>query len=542
MIRPNARRVRAAVVVVAAATMLAGCGSGSGGGNDNSSNGTSSLTPQQIYTTGIVGNTADPGTPKQGGVLTVADYTEPTSLDPTKTIANGAAGGNALAAIYDVLMRYDQGSQKFVPELAESLTGSKNNTVWTLKLRPGVKFSDGTPLTAASVLGSIGYYEKNAGFNTLLLATNIKSMAPVGQDTVVFTMNRSWAEFPAMLAAGPGMILAPAAYAGGPDKFKAVGAGPFELGTYKPNESLTLNVNPGYYGDKPYLSGLKFIWPGSDDAKMGELKAGQADVASIRNAKSVLTARQAGYSGDMVTSGLASYLEINNRKGHPGYSQQIRQAINYAIDPKSFDERINNGDGLPTKSVYAPSQPYYKDIALANYDLAKAKSLVAAAKKSGFNGKLTIIGQADQQSQTGGVLIKAMLDAAGFDATYQALTNVADQIQKIYVTHDFDLAFGGGGVTSESPYASLATNLDSKSPQNPTGYANPAMDKLLVQLQAAEGTARTAVLTKINELWQQTIPGVVMSAGGFFMPWNKNVHGIVPSTQYLLLFNKAWKS
>lgn len=144
-----------------------------------------------------------------------------------------------MAAIYDELVRYDYTSKSWVPELAESLTGSKGDTVWTLKLREGVKFTNGQPLDAAAVLGSLKYYESKYGYQSNLLLANVANVKATDQETVVFTLRTAWNEFPNMLAQGPGMILAPAAYAN-PKSFKPIGAGPFTYDSYSPGESLTL--------------------------------------------------------------------------------------------------------------------------------------------------------------------------------------------------------------------------------------------------------------------------------------------------------------
>lgn len=536
-----------AAFVLAGSMVVTACGAGgSAGGGPNDANAAAkggndaSLSKDQIWTNGVVGAT-DKGTPKDGGTLTVADYTEARSLDPTKTIPNGAAGGNALAAIYDVLERYDVTSGTFQPWLARSLTPSKNDTVWTLALRKGVTFTDGTPLNATAVLGSIGYYMKNAGFNTLTLATNIKSMVPKGADTVVFTMNAPWTGFPAMLAGGPGMIVAPAAYKD-PKNFTPIGAGPFTFGSYKPSEELVLNANPHYWKGKPHLAKLRFVWLGSDSAKMDALKSGSVDVANIRAPQDVEAARKAGYAGIMSTSGLASLFWINNRAGHPGHDPRIRQAINAAIDPNLYAQRTAAGAGLPTRNIFATSQRLYADIPTAGYDPAKAKKLVAQAKAAGESTTLTFLGQGDPVSQAGAVATKAMLEAAGFTVKTETLTNVADQLQRIYVTHDFDMVVAAMSLSDELLYSRLASGLDSKSPQNAPGYANAAMDKLVSQARSATPAQAKVVAKKVDELWQKTIPGVVMGAGGFFQPWNSDVHGVQPDTETLMLFGQAWKS
>ncbi|KRA29505.1 MULTISPECIES: ABC transporter substrate-binding protein [unclassified Nocardioides] len=531
-------RTRVATALLATTLLAAGC-AGSGGGSDKDTD-SSSLTKDEIYAAGVVGVSGDEGDPKDGGTLTLADYSEARSLDPTKTYGNGAAGGNATAAVYDVLMRYNQETNAFDPWLAESLS-TEDRTTWTLKLRKGVKFTDGTPLDANAVMGSLGYYMKNSGYNTLLLATNIKDMKAQGSDTVVFTLNGPWATFPNMLASGPGMIMAPAAYAGGPEKFKPIGAGPFIQDAYKPAEELVLKANPGYWSGKPHLDALRFVWLGSDDARLESLAGGSVDAANLRAPQTLEKARKDGFAGIMAPSGLATMFWLNNREGRATSDVRVRQAINFAIDPQVYAERVSGGAGLPGRNIYSPSAPYFTDVKTSDYDLAKAKSLLAEAKKDGYDGKLTYIGQSDQASQTAAVTVQAMLEAAGFTVETDLLRNIADQTQRIYVTHDYDLAVSAMSIPDEDPYSRLSTNLNAQSPQNPSGYSNPEMDGLIAQLQAAEGDAATALLTKINELWQETVPGIAMGAGAFFQPWNKDVHGITSTSETLMLFGGAWK-
>lgn len=530
-------RGRVAVALLATTLLAAGC-AGSDGGEEESAHGT--LSKEEIYTAGVVGTSGDEGEPKAGGTLTLADYSEARSLDPTKTIPNGAAGGNALAAVYDVLMRYDQPSNSFEPWLAKSLT-TEDDTTWTLELREDVTFSDGTPLDAAAVVGSIGYYMKNAGYNTLLLATNIKDMRPDGATKVVFTLNRPWITFPNMLASGPGMVMAPAAYQGGPEKFTPIGAGPFVMDEYKPTEELVLSANPDYWNGKPSLDEVRFVWLGSDDDRLSSLTDGTVDVANIRAPQTLEKARTEGFAGIMAPSGLGGLYWLNNREGRAASDVRVRQAINHAIDPEVVAERVNGGAGLPGRNIYSPSAPYFSEVETADFDAAKAKSLLAEAKADGYDGKLTYIGQSDQASQTQAVTVEAMLEAVGFEVQTDLLRNIADQTQRIYVTHDYDIAVSAMSVPDEDPYSRLATNLNSQSPQNPSGYADPEMDRLIAELQGASGNEATDLLKQINELWQETVPGVAMGAGAFFVPWNDDVHGITSTSETLLLLGGAWK-
>ncbi len=533
---------RVGAVLLASTLLVAGCADTGSDDKDDKTGTTgdnSSLTKDEIWAGGVYGDQTE-GEPKTGGVLTVADYGEPRSLDPTVTIPNGAVGASAMAAIYDVLVRWDETENAFVPQLAESLT-SDDNITWTLKLREGVKFSDGTPVDAAAVLGSIGYYMQNQGFNVLLLATNIKEMKPVDDLTVEFVMNSAWTSFPAQLAAGPGMILAPAAIKGGPEKFKAIGAGPFLFDNYKPSEELTLKRNDDYFGEKAYLDGLKFVWLASDDARMDSLARGDVDQAAVRTPKVVEEARVDGTAGLVVPVGLGNMFWINNREGRAGNDLRLRQAMALAIDPEAYLARMADGHGIASRNIYAPSAPYYTEVETVDSNVEEAKKLVEAAKADGVTTEITYLGQSDQASKTAAVTIQAMLEAVGFTVKTELLTSIADQTQRIYVTQDYDLASSSMSIPVDDPYSRFSSQLVGGSPSNPSGYSNPEMDKLISSLQGSSGDDATAILTEINELWQETVPGVAIAPGGFFFPWLDTVHGIQGNNEFLLLYNKAWK-
>src|SRR5690606_23776439 len=94
-----------------------------------------------------------------GGVATVGTYAEAPGLDPAvgggTGLDMGLAGGTEAAAIYDVLVIYDEVSGEYKPHLAEELTANDDATEWTLRLRSGINFDNGDPLDAEAVATSI---------------------------------------------------------------------------------------------------------------------------------------------------------------------------------------------------------------------------------------------------------------------------------------------------------------------------------------------------------------------------------------------------
>jgi len=344
-----------------------------------------------------------------------------------------------------------------------------------------------------------------------------------------------------MLTSGAGMILAPAAIKGGPDKFKPIGAGPFKFESYKPAEELVLARNDDYFGEKAHLDKIRFTWIQADQAKYDALKAGNVDVVSVRAAGVLEEARQDGWSGIMNPVGSGNNIWINNREGRPGSNLKVRQAIYAAIDPEVYLDRSQDGAGLPTRNIYSKAYPYYAEIDTPETDPELAKKLVEEAKAEGADTTLSYIGQSDPVSQSAAVTVKAMLEEVGFKVELDLLRDVAEQTARLYVSHDFDLAVGALSI-AEDPYTSLVNNLYSTSPSNPAGYANKEMDGLIDELQAKQPTEAIDTLTAINELWQETVPGVTIGEGGFFSPWQENVHGIIPTSQNIMLYGGAWKS
>lgn len=534
-------RTRVAAAALASTMLIAGCAdSGGDGEGETNTEGSSSLTKDEIYVDGYVGEQPEPGEPVQGGTLTIADYAEPRSLDPTVTIPNGAVGGSAMAAVYDTLMAYDDEKDEFVPQLAESLE-TEDNVTWTLTLREGVTFSDGTPVNSAAVLGSMGYYMENFGFQTLVLASSIKDMKPVDERTVEFTLNSPFPTFPNLLAGGFGMILAPAAIENGKEGFKPIGAGAFTLEEYKPAEELVLTAREDYWDGAPNLEQLRFVWLGADDAKLDALKNGSVDVANIRAPQPVEEARQEGWAGIMSPNGLGSMLWINNREGHAGADPRLREAMNLAIDPEVYLERGSDGAGLPSRSIYSQAMEYFEEIDTVEHDPERAKELVAEAKADGAETTVSYIGQSDPASQNAAVAVEAMLEAVGFEVELELLNDITEQTRRIYMTFDYDLAVASMSL-AEFPFAGLYTSLMSQSPQNPSGYASEEMDQALMRLQGAEGEDRVDALTAINKQWQEDLPGVALAAGAFFLPWQDNVYGIESSVDNLMLFDDAFKT
>lgn len=210
-------------------------------------------------TTGDDGDGDDPAPPDteqvSGGSLTYGVYGEASGFDP---ISRGL--GYCNTALYDSLLRFDdQGSPE--PYMAEGME-SDDNITWTLNLRDGVEFHDGTPLDAEAVIYNIERHRVPENASPLFLqAQLIESITAVDPLTVEFVLTQPFAVFPGMFAQanGLGIIASPTALEElGEDYNSApVGAGPFTLVEWIPDDRMTFARNDNYWQEGlPYLDEL----------------------------------------------------------------------------------------------------------------------------------------------------------------------------------------------------------------------------------------------------------------------------------------------
>ncbi|KJF24959.1 ABC transporter substrate-binding protein [Rhodococcus sp. AD45-ID] len=533
--RRGHRRLAAVTLAITASMFLASCAdNGSSGGGESVESGSA-------LKIGLVNEQADPGTPTTGGTLTFSGYSAVTSLDPAKIQVAGATGGSELSAIYDVLMRYDPIEKTFVPQLAQSLEPSSDSKTWTLKLRDGVKFSDGTSLDSKAVVDSINRYVNNKAAQSSLWAAKVASMDTPDASTVVFNLVDPWTGIESMLSTGPGMIVAPAAQQG--DQFTPIGAGAFTLERFAPNEELLLAARPDYFGGAPKVDKLKLISIVGAQPTAEALKTGGIDAAYMRTLTPILDLIENGNPGFIDIPSLGYIANVNMAEGRPGSDLRVRQAMAMAIDPETLNTRVNNGKGLPGQVIFQDTSRWHNDVAPTGVDPAKAKELLDQAKADGFDGKVTFLSIQEPSAQSTALGVQAMLNAVGFDTQIEYVTGAGDLVKRMYVDRDYDMSTAAGSLSEADPFERLYTGIKSGGRNNVTNYADAEMDVLLDQLGVATNDEdKKAVLAKIQERATETVPWIVWGNVPTLDVWNTNVHGLKQSIDGIMLFDSVWKS
>jgi peptide/nickel transport system substrate-binding protein len=516
--------------------------------------------------------TTTTATPKAGGSLTIAIQAESPGLDPVvSNIPGGGTAGMELVALYDTLMRYDPAKGQFEPRLAQSLTSNADLTVWTLKLRSNIKFTDGTPLDAAAVIANFKrHVEKKSRSGSALLA-EVSDYAAPDATTVVLTLKASWAGMPFALSTAPGMIVSPTAVAklgdGLPKNPVGAGAGPFVIDSFKPGESVVMKKNPAYWGGQVLLDELRFVPMPMAPLAYASLQQGGVQVAYFRDPSVIAQATDAGFPATKLKASAGSTLLMNNgvkvacaggqpspictgqaegalvATKSPTSDKRVRQAVAASIDLNALNTRVYSGKAEVGSELIAKGTKWYDGVAGPAYDAALAKKLVTEVKAEGqWDGSIRLA--CHSALPDFGIAVKTMLEANGFKVTVKDNQNIQAMIADVIVKKDFDLSCFGTTIQDEYPYSALNRDFNSgftASAGNWVGYVNPAVDAALKSLSsAANDAAAKAAITTVAKAFTADVPFLALGPSTEIVTWQKNIQGIYPTLSAMVYFDKAW--
>lgn len=325
------------------------------------------------------------GTPKAGGELVMGLRSDVLSFDPLTSRSGGVTDGSRLTALYDVLLWTDAATKTVHPHMAESMTGDATGTNWTLRLRPGIAFSDGTVLDAAAVQFSWERQRTASGAEVsgAAAAGQIRNMtvAPGNPLTLNITLAAPNSNFDRAVSQSLNFVVSPtAAKAAGPDglRTKPIGAGPFVLESYTPGQALVLKRNTKYWQANkglPYLDKITFV-PRTDSQQiLSGMKAGDIDLTVTRYAPDKAAAEDAGLGVSELPLDGGSMLQFNTRVA-PFDTPDARLAVAYALSAAEINDVIYEGKGTPAGGVFSSLSPWANpQLAAPENDPRKAAEL-----------------------------------------------------------------------------------------------------------------------------------------------------------------------
>jgi peptide/nickel transport system substrate-binding protein len=484
-----------------------------------------------------------------GGTVTFGLFTEPNGLDPLIQTARGTFGGTELTAVYDTLTRYNPETGEYEPRVAESVEPNDDFTEWTVTLREGVQFGNGDPLTADVVKFSFERHTAEDSPSTWrgLLSRNLESIEAVDDRTAIFHLANPWADFPSLLGTSAGMPVNPGVLEeGGPEALQvppaAAGVGPFSVVRYAPDEEIVMVRNDNYWGGQVCLDQIRFVRVPGALATYDAFRNGELDVAFLRDPKMIAEARADDVElySSLVNGG--GQLLLNNGahdRTPPTTDVRIRQAIAYAIDPEVINDRVYEGTGLPTSAIIYEDSMLYQGLEGPDYDPERARELVDEAKADGqWDGVIDVTLNNAPESVELGIVLEALLEDAGFDARVDASRDGDEVIAQVVTEADYEMTSWSLSVSDSSPWPELVERVDNNVY---TGYDNPDMVAALDELrEAATLDAKKEALAKVQDIWNQTVPGVIYAAVEDVVVSADRVKGLVPTHYSIMYFDDVY--
>lgn len=487
------------------------------------------------------------GTPVAGGTVTFAMENDLINGDPL--LSTAFVDRNVHYLMYDALLRSDQ-KGNIVAGLATKWETSSDGKTFTLTLREGVTYQDGTPFNADSVKWNLDRYRTDAKSQRKGELGSVDSVTVVDPKTVKVTLKTPFSPLVAQLVDRAGMMVSQKAVeAGGADftrKPVNAGTGPFAFVEAVKDDHITLAKNPKYWEkDKsgnqlPYLDKI-IIKPITDGTvRVTQLKTGDVQAANNIPGKDVADLRK----GTDLT-----YLEgpnlgfdsiiLNNAPNFVFNEIRYRQAVATAIDRQELLDKVNFGVGQVGYGPIAPAHfaydPNFKPFTV---DPAKAKALVDSVGKGPLEFTL-IIPSGDPVQVQYATLIKAQMAKAGITMNIQSLefAQILDQQTK----HIFKDAALTGWSGRLDPDGNTYNHIVTGKPFNDSSYSSKVVDDAMEQQRTlSDPAARKPLLRKAEET-------VVTEAGLVWYRFRvtsivtaKKVHGIEAYPDAIIRFHYAW--
>src|SRR6201747_1655749 len=324
------------------------------------------------------------GAQKQGGSITVGLELDIPGFDPLKIGVFDTAANTAAAAIFDTLTTLDD-KGVVQPKLALSWDHSEDYKTWTFKLRPAVKFHDGTPLNAEAVKANFDRQKDPANkCRCAFYIASIKDAQAPDELTVVYNLTDPAVNFPAIITVQSSnwVIQSPTAWKTKGDDYNRnpVGTGPYILKSWTAGDRLVLEKNPDYWNKgHPYLDRIVLKPLPDAQSRFASLQSGEADIVgddeydadNIQKAQKDSKMTVHTYVG----SGAAVY--AFNTKVAPFDDVRVRQALVMSIDRNKMSQAITNGLSRPASNPYGEgSWVKCQDEGALPFDIEKAKALI----------------------------------------------------------------------------------------------------------------------------------------------------------------------
>src|SRR6195256_2062563 len=418
---------------------------------------------------------------KQGGSITVGLELDIPGFDPLKVGVFDTSAETAAAAIFDTLTYLDDKGQA-QGKLAVSWTSSDDFKTWTFKLRPGVKFHDGTPFNAEAVKANFDRQKDPANkCRCAFYIAFVHDVQAPDELTVVYNLNDPSVNLPAVITPqnSNNVIQAPTAWKTKGDEYNRnpVGTGPYILKSWAAGDRMVLDRNPDSWNKgRPYLDRL-ILKPLPDaQSRFASLQSGEADIIwdDEADADNIQKAQKDSKLTVHTYTGSGASVAAFNTKAAPFDDVRVRQALVMAIDRKKWSQAVTNGLARPASNPYGDgSWVKCKDDGALPYDVEKGKALI---KEYGKPVEFKMLLTATPRGRANGQVLQQFWKQVGASMEMEQVDQ-ATIVPRAFM-RQFQLT-PWRIVDLADPDLQMYANFHTGSPVALANYSNPELDKLL---------------------------------------------------------------
>jgi len=480
----------------------------------------------------------------RGGTLIAAFSADPAGFDPVR----GPSGMShvVIEQVYSTLVLLDHDAKPY-PGLAESWTTSEDGLTWTFKLRDGVTFHNGDPVTAEDVKFSFDRLRApDSGYS---YGSQVETITEVSADdplTVTFTLSKPTGPF-LIYMAFPGSSIVPkkAVEAGHDLNAHPIGSGPFKFVSYEPRTAIKFERNEAYYeSGKPYFDAMEYRIIADVTALSNALKSGVVNFSNEIPPKD-----WASISADPNLTGVAlegsrfNWLLPNHEKP-PLDNPKVRQAVAQAINREALVRGAFFGQATPILGGVIPEWNWgYSglDYFKPQGDPEKARELLAeAGYPDGFETSMTIASSFPAQMAMAPI-IQANLASAGIKARIGTM-EIPRFWDEVWSTSNFDITTMYWLSPLADPDDFVTNNYKCGMAINVQKSCSEAMDSILEQAKSAVGQeARKALYLEQQKLSLEEMGIVPLVNGWILTAHTKALKGFKPMrTGFLKTLKDAW--
>jgi peptide/nickel transport system substrate-binding protein len=494
------------------------------------------------------------GAAGRAGATITAGVLAPTAA-PNPLLVDDFGGIVLLNQVGEGLVLYDSHNLPH-PWLATSWSTNADGTVWTFKIRQGVKFSDGTPMTVDDVIYSLqSQSDPTSSANDLSLFAGVLDPAgvvKVDDQTVACHLETAYGAFPAAVSsANYNLIIVPknTDYTKWPDTF--IGTGPFAKKSFNLTTGASFVRNPHYWGPTALPAAIEMTYYADEPPMAAALQAGAIDLLPQFTVPTSPQLLDGSYN--VVTVKGSAHRELSMRNDMPPFTNKyVRQAIALTLDRPAIVSALFKGYAqLGNDSPFAPSFPQTdQNIPQRKQNLALARQLLArAGVPRGFSAKLAT--EQLQEMPQFAQIVKESAARIGVDISLsiETITRYYGQAvfgQSDWLDAEMSLVDYGARPVPDVFLQGPLQSTNAKTGQgswNAAHFNNPTYDSLSTQYVAAvDLSAQRKLAGQIESLLLDETPVIYPYFYDCMAASQKNIYGINLLTGQQLLLNQVTKS